>query len=117
LGLWGYQISLPSVFFHLLGIFFGQIVSHWDESISFFLPLSQIAFQQLSDLKAAISSSLQPFNGHDEWTFTWDSDQYSCRKVYSFLQGSHPVSLLFKWMWKISCSKQAQVLLLVIPLG
>jgi hypothetical protein len=72
----------------------------WDESRSFFLPLSHIALQQLSNLEAVISSSLQPSNGHDEWTFIWESDQFSCSKVYSFLQGSHPVSLLFKWMWK-----------------
>jgi hypothetical protein len=72
----------------------------WNESRSFFLPLSQIAFQQLLDLKVVISSSPQPSNGHDEWIFVWRSDQFSCSKVYSFLQGSYPVCLLFKWMWK-----------------
>jgi hypothetical protein len=72
----------------------------WDESRSFFLPSSQIAFEQLTELKDTLSSTLQPTTGHDEWTFIWNSDCFSSSKVYSSLQGSNLVSLLFKWMWK-----------------
>jgi hypothetical protein len=69
----------------------------WDDSRSFFLSLSHIAFDQLCELKDALLALQLPSQGSDEWTYVWDSD-FSSHMAYIFLQGSHPTPPLFKWM-------------------
>lgn len=72
----------------------------WDDSKSLFLPLSQIAFNQFSELKTNIAALNLHFERHDEWTYIWGSNYFSSHRAYIQLQGSHPSSPLFKWMWK-----------------
>jgi hypothetical protein len=74
-----------------------QLLS-WDESRAFFLPLSQIAFDQLCALKETLLALQLPSSGADVWTYTWGSD-FSSHWAYITLQGSHPASHIFKWMW------------------
>jgi hypothetical protein len=74
-----------------------QFVS-WDDSRIFFLPLSQIAYDQLCELKEALLALQLPSLGLDEWTYVWDSD-FSSHRAYVSLQGSHPASPIYKWMW------------------
>jgi hypothetical protein len=72
----------------------------WDASRSFFLSLSQVAFEQFNDLHAAISDLILSQLSADEWTFVWSGGVFSSGTYYVFLQGSHPASpLLFKWLW------------------
>jgi hypothetical protein len=71
----------------------------WDDSRSFFLPSSQIAFEQLCELKDGILALQLHAQGSDEWTYVWDSSSFSSHRAYSFLRGSYPASPLFKWMW------------------
>jgi hypothetical protein len=70
-----------------------------DASRSFFIPLSQVAFHQFNDLQVAISDlNLSPLSV-DEWVYSWTGGVFSSKLAYDFLQGSHPTSPLFKWMW------------------
>jgi hypothetical protein len=46
----------------------------WDVSRAFFLPLSQIAFDQPCALKEALLALQLPLLGADVWTYTWGSD-------------------------------------------
>jgi hypothetical protein len=43
----------------------------WDESRAFFLPLSQIAFDQLCALKEMLLALQLPSTCDDVWTYTW----------------------------------------------
>jgi hypothetical protein len=70
----------------------------WDASRSFFLPLSQVAFEQFNELHAVISDLNLSQLSTDEWTFVWSGGVFSSRMAYVFLQGSHTASPLFKWL-------------------
>jgi hypothetical protein len=66
----------------------------WEDSRHFFLALPQ-TFYQFTELKEAISAlHLQP-QENDAWTYP-SNGLFSSHKVYCFLQGSLPTSLLFK---------------------
>jgi hypothetical protein len=43
----------------------------WDESRSFFLPLSQVAYDQLCSLKESLLDLQLTSSGSDVWLYTW----------------------------------------------
>jgi hypothetical protein len=71
----------------------------WEDNRSFFLPLSQIAFAQLNQLKNEIATLQSNLVGEDEWSYSWGSSSYFYHKAYEVLQGSHLAPPLFKWQW------------------
>jgi hypothetical protein len=64
----------------------------WDDYRSFFLPLSQIASDQLAALKADVQGLNMDLVSDDIWSYSWGSNTFSSHKVYISIQGSHPAS-------------------------
>jgi hypothetical protein len=62
----------------------------WDDCRSFFLPLSQIASDQLAALKADVQGLNLDLVSDDIWYYSWGSNTFSSHKAYISIQGSYP---------------------------
>jgi len=68
----------------------------------FHLPLSELAFQQLTQLAQDIQDAVFS-EEHNVWSFLWGSFHFSVSRVYRHLLGSRDVHNIFKRIWKTRC--------------
>lgn len=67
----------------------------------FRLPLTQVAADEYTDMRALIKSLGLENEQTDRWKYLW-GDQFAASKAYKNLRGTIPVSPLFKWLWSSS---------------
>jgi hypothetical protein len=68
----------------------------------FHLPLTSEAFQQYSVLSVEITN-LELRLDHDEWTYIWETWQFSVHKTYQALAGHIPTHPVFGLLWRCKC--------------
>ena len=73
-----------------------------DENVTFTLPLSVQASQQLSEIRNNLLQSTWDVNTEHLWTYVWGNRKFSSRKAYKILIGQSDASPLFSWLWKSS---------------
>lgn len=71
-----------------------------DNSRKFWLPLSHIAADQLTEVNSLLQQLSATDMSNDSWSFIWASSDFSIKAAYKSLRGSVPASPFFKWMWK-----------------
>jgi len=70
-----------------------------DLEVTLFLPLSEQVAEQLYDLDALLTLSIESPENHDSWEYTW-GNTFLPKKAYNHLQGQVNGSPIFKWIWK-----------------
>jgi hypothetical protein len=68
------------------------------------LPLSAQAYEEYLSIQDYLSSQAYDFDGTDQWSFIWGSQQYSSRKFYSRVFAAQNVHQSFSWVWKSKCT-------------
>ena len=75
-----------------------DFISSEDSLQSFYLPLSNQAYQEWQELQGIIAT-VQPSNEKDSWVYKW-GHKYSAKKFYNFcFQDINPPAPLL-WIWK-----------------
>jgi hypothetical protein len=71
----------------------------------FHLPLSQQAFQELSEFKSVGNQALLRIaeSESDSWSYIWGNNTFSVNKAYKLMCGSQPTPPHFSWIWNSSC--------------
>jgi hypothetical protein len=71
----------------------------------FHLPLSQQAFQELSEFENVCNQALLRIaeSDIDTWSYIWDNTTFSVNKAYKVMFGSQPTPPHFSWIWNSSC--------------
>jgi len=67
-----------------------------DLNRSFFLPLSEKASIQLTELQQVIDDREWDPNLNDSWSYNWGPD-FTSKKAYKYLHGSIEASPFFRW--------------------
>jgi len=71
----------------------------------FLLPLSNIAFQQLTALAEGLSN-VQASTENDVWSYIWGTPFFSSSKAYTHLTGHRMIHAAFKWLWNSTCQNK-----------
>lgn len=73
----------------------------------FHLPLSRLAYEELSQLQFLLSSN--PITDQkDVWTYRW-GEKYSSSKFYALIHQHLAVPAVYHWLWKSSCIMKTKV--------
>jgi hypothetical protein len=72
----------------------------------FHLPLSRQAHEEMLQLQQ-IMMDVPLSDCDDVWKFCW-GDSYTSAKFYSHIHSHISVPLVFKWIWKSSCTMKAK---------
>lgn len=70
-----------------------------DLSNCYFLPLSEIAADQLSEIDALLMERTGEDHSCDTWTYD-SGPTFSSKRAYKHLQGHKEASPIFKWIWE-----------------
>jgi len=73
------------------------------------LPLSQQAYDELIDLQDLLSDITYEPEENDRWSFIWDNDKYSSKKLYTLAFSTMHAPITFSWMWKSQCTLRIKV--------
>ena len=105
------QESLPRLFSFARNqkISVADFLATTDLTEHFYLPLSEQAQQELSELQDVIQSIPVREEDKDQWHYIWGSSKYSsksfCSHIYRDFQPPSP----FLWIWKSRCSNKLRV--------
>jgi len=68
-----------------------------EPEVTLFLPLSEQVAEQLYDLDAILTQSLENPENLDSWEYIWGNTFFP-KKAYNHLQGNVNASPIFKWI-------------------
>jgi hypothetical protein len=81
-----------------------------EETLSLFnLPLSQQAFQQVTNIQRKIDSIELNEQDKDIWTYFHRKSAYKSATAYKMLRGRNNADPIFRWIWKSYCQPKHRV--------
>lgn len=111
--LWGSEIlshKFPELFSYARKkkITFAEGVSHTPLHSLFHLPLSQQAHMQMIQLQVILDGF--PVNdASDIWSYIWNSNIYSVKRIYKHLSGQLTPHPTFRWLQACPCQSKHKV--------
>jgi len=81
-----------------------------EETLSLFnLPLSQQAFQQVTNIQCKIDSIKLNEHDKDIWIYFHRKSAYKSATAYKMIRGHSNVDPIFRWIWKSYCQPKHRV--------
>jgi hypothetical protein len=99
----------PQLFSYVLNeeLFAKKVFDAEDISSLFYLPLSQIAYQKLLELKQMMQEN-SPSDQLDVWKYCW-GDNYTPAQFYKLIHEHMKVPSVHKWLWKSCCMMKTKM--------
>lgn len=83
--------------------------THEEFSDLFTLPLSQVAFQQLTSIQQKMNAITLEEQVNDTWTYFGTNSKFKSAGFYRKIMGHHIIDPAIKWMWRSPCQPKHKV--------